>query len=222
MDNKHYIVFIAVLLLALSFVSFNLNNQYSNAEVISGNLVKCSASQTITCSGKVVCCNTFKYCEDCPPNYALNPNTCSGCVRAVGTIDITSNPNQADVFINSVNKGKTHYYLGDLAPGKYTIKVSKPGYLDAAKTVDIQIAKVTSVDFNLVAVGKGSVKVMTSPGGATVYIDNEYMGITTAIIPDVTAGKHNIRITRSGYADINEIINISPDEQIVISKILAK
>ena len=45
----------------------------------------------------------------------------------------------------------------------------------------------------------GSVRILSSPSGAAVYLDGEYRGTTPATITAVTAGSHTLEIRANGY-----------------------
>lgn len=45
----------------------------------------------------------------------------------------------------------------------------------------------------------GSVRILSSPTGAEIYLDNEYRGTTPATVTAVPAGNHTLEIRESGY-----------------------
>lgn len=216
MDNKFYLIPIMVLLVSLGFLAFNINNKYN--DFVTGNSVSCGSVYGISCNyGKVVCCNGYKYCDDCDDGFILDPNRCQGCMRAVGVLNIDSNPDGADVYVDDVKKGLTPLSLGDLAPGEYSVRWSKKGHVDDTKDVKIEISRITYASSNMIAIGLGSVEVMSSPGGAAVYLDDTYSGLTTLNIGNVNAGKHRLRISKKGYKDYSEVITVENDMETKIN-----
>ena len=55
------------------------------------------------------------------------------------------------------------------------------------------------------------ISVYTTPVGASVYVDDRYLGSTPVIDMDISRGEHTIRITKDGYTDIEEDINAGAD-----------
>ena len=55
-----------------------------------------------------------------------------------GSLQVTSDPSGADVYINAIYKGKTPVKVEGVSIGKAGIKLSKSDYKDDTKLVDIQ------------------------------------------------------------------------------------
>src|SRR5258705_12341030 len=62
-----------------------------------------------------------------------------------GILQATSTPTGAQVYINNNLEGATDNAI-NLPPGKYTVKITKDGYNDWQKDVDITREVVTSLD----------------------------------------------------------------------------
>jgi ribosomal protein L40E len=60
-----------------------------------------------------------------------------------GSLSVTSTPTGANVYLNNVYKGTTPILIPNLAPGWYTLKLSKPGYQDTNKDVTIMPEETT-------------------------------------------------------------------------------
>jgi hypothetical protein len=56
-------------------------------------------------------------------------------------LQITSNPNDAQVQIDGVAAGKTPLNV-TVAPGKHVVSISKAGYSDWSKNLDLSTGKV--------------------------------------------------------------------------------
>jgi hypothetical protein len=54
----------------------------------------------------------------------------------------------------------------------------------------------------------GSIDIVSSPAGATVLLDNLYIGITPLILTNITPGSHTIRCTKSGYSEQSQVITV--------------
>ena len=58
----------------------------------------------------------------------------------------------------------------------------------------------------------GTVAVYSSPIGASILIDGEYLGTTPANLTGIRQGNHILRLTQSGYYDYEGNIYVIPDE----------
>lgn len=218
--NAIFLIFGLGLLGILLYVSVSMNQM--NEAVITGNLVKCTAGNTIECShGKIVCCNGYKYCDKCGGSLTLDPDTCS-CVTNTAALNVYSFPNGANVYANGMKKGQTPLQLSAMKPGSYDIRWSKVGYVDDTKTIILNAGKILNLNSNLVSVGAGSLRVMTSPNGAAVYYDGEFKGQTTVLAENLIPGKHSIRIAKEGYKEYNGIIDIGRDKETKLNILLNK
>ena len=68
---------------------------------------------------------------------------------------------------------------------------------------------------------QGYVSVSSSPGGANVYIDNVYEGITPVNLNTVTPGTHALRLAMTGYADYETTITVTGGSTVAVSGSLA-
>lgn len=67
----------------------------------------------------------------------------------------------------------------------------------------------------------GSVRVLSSPPGAEVYLDGEYRGTTPATIHAVTAGSHQLELRAEGFAQWISPVSVNPGSTANISAMLA-
>ena len=54
----------------------------------------------------------------------------------------------------------------------------------------------------------GTVKIISSPPGAEVYLDNEYHGTTPGTISEVSTGNHMVEIRETGYHTWSQNISV--------------
>ncbi|MBS3124551.1 PEGA domain-containing protein [Candidatus Woesearchaeota archaeon] len=204
------------IVLAGTLISIAYNLNQGNA--ITGNLVSCDAAKSIACSTeKTICCNGYKYCNICDRGYTLDPKDCETCIRAIGIINAYSDPSEADVYVDNVNKGKTPLVIGNVGVGRHTVKLEKAGYVESSKSIYVDAGEIITVNSNLVGVGIGSARIMTSPNGAAVYVDGDYKGLTTVLVENINPGRHSIRIEKEGYAEYNSVIYIEKDKETKLS-----
>jgi hypothetical protein len=68
----------------------------------------------------------------------------------------------------------------------------------------------------------GYVFVTSSPGGAGVYIDNAYEGITPVNLSGISSGTHALRLEMIGYADYGATITVTSGSTVEVSGSLAE
>lgn len=56
-----------------------------------------------------------------------------------------------------------------------------------------------------------SIRFTSTPAGASLYIDNSYLGQTPVVVPRVTLGRHSIQIRLTGYKIWADIISVTPE-----------
>jgi len=67
----------------------------------------------------------------------------------LGTIDVSSSPSGASIYVDSDYAGVTPESIGELTEGSHKVLLSKPGYSDWSKLVKVTSGDTTSVDAEL-------------------------------------------------------------------------
>jgi len=63
----------------------------------------------------------------------------------------------------------------------------------------------------------GDIKVESSPNEASIWLDNKDTGkITPAILTDIQAGSHTVKLAKDGYLDYEVTINVEPGKETLI------
>jgi hypothetical protein len=156
----------------------------------------------------------------------------------VGRLLIRSSPADADVFVNGVARGKTPLALRELAPGSYTIRVARSGYIAEERTlhvtasqpsastmIDLRSADVprgTSASSAATDTAAGGLNVQSRPAGARVYVDDRLAGSTPISIPRLPAGPATVRIEMDGYRLWTTKVLVKPGEQIRVAASLER
>ncbi len=125
---------------------------------------------------------------------------------------ITSNQNNAEIFVDGKSKGKTANKMltTNIGVGTHKIKVIKDGFVSQEITETIS-EKNNSFNFRLTPAMPVAVTINTTPEGAIVYIDNIKFG-TTPKSSFFDEGTYPIRIEKENYETINEQITITEPE----------
>ncbi len=123
------------------------------------------------------------------------------------TITITSNVDDFTLTANDTTY--ENFKSGDTIEvpyGSYNISIEKENYLPYTSTVQVSTPS-TQVAAQLEQIELSSkISISTTPDGAMVYIDNNFIG-TTPIEQSVEYGTHNVSISMDGYKLISFAID---------------
>ena len=125
---------------------------------------------------------------------------------AYGSLDITSNPSYATIYVDGVNKGTTPKVISDVPAGFHKIKLVKEGYETYEKTVDVKAGKTTALNATLSRTYSAyatrtrmvDVNITSSPSNATLQVDGKAVG-TTPMNLSLKAGKYTFYTSKEGY-----------------------
>ena len=143
-----------------------------------------------------------------------------------GNIYLESNPNGAQIFLDSVNTNSvTPDTLKNIPTGIHRITLKKNNYIDTSFNVTVQENKTVSktVSLNQIII-KGNVFLQTEPNGAQIFLDNINTNKTTPdTIADLTVGDHTFTLKKNNYRDttfqINVIGYLTISKKVVLSDI---
>jgi hypothetical protein len=208
-------------------VGFYIDNIYQGkTDQIVGNLAAGPHKVTIDESGYEIWENTVTVTSATitPVVVTLvpekNPDT--------GDLQVSSTPSGASVYLNGDFKGVTpqddHLDVINLAPGSYTVGLKRSGYEDYTTTVTIQAGKLVQMNAALQPSGQtpaaASVQIISTPGGADVYVNGVYVGITPLSFQKVQAGSYTLEIRSDGYLPYTSTGQVIAGQNIQISAAL--
>jgi len=130
----------------------------------------------------------------------------------VGTIRVTSEPAGATVLLDGKEIGKTPLDARNLPAGEHTVSVRLYGYVTAEKKVQVPRAGTVEAEFALERQTR-SVRVVSQPEGAEVTWDNEPVGKAPTVIARTTVGKHSVRLTLPGHAELTQEVEVTPGDK---------
>jgi hypothetical protein len=130
-----------------------------------------------------------------------------------GSINLNSMPKGASVFLDGNPAGATPVLLPDLSQGKHRIVLKAEGYYDLTRKVNVQSGKTKLVNAKLrpIPSGFGNLSVNSTPQGASIFLDGEYVGITPALLEHLTQGKHLMTLNLTGYRDTTRKVMVISD-----------
>jgi len=114
---------------------------------------------------------------------------------ATGAFYLTSYPKRAAIYINNEYSGETNKLIKRLLPQKYNVKISKPGYHDWQKTLEIKPGLVTTAKDILLIPKNPSVNQITNYNVKYSAISNDHKKIiylTDRAIKEIDPTKQKI------------------------------
>lgn len=137
-------------------------------------------------------------------------------IQQYGSIEITSVPSGAYVYMDGVYKGRTPLTLTSVSAKSHIIELDRAGYYDWKSTVTVTPGVTRYVDARLTPLpseSTGAIDVVSYPAGADVFLDDKYQGKTPSAgvytISNVAVGSHTLRVALSGYQDYITTVSVS-------------
>jgi len=114
---------------------------------------------------------------------------------------ITSKPSFADVMIDGKSTFQKTPYTAFLDEGTHKIRVELSGYEPKEEEITLSWGDEKSMEFVLTKTPptKGTLRILSEPSGAQVYIDGISQFVTTPFTITLTSGTYKIRLTKEGY-----------------------
>ncbi|MBC8277088.1 MAG: SUMF1/EgtB/PvdO family nonheme iron enzyme, partial [FCB group bacterium] len=146
-------------------------------------------------------------------------------VKQVGSLKITCSPSDANIYLDGTYKGTAGsggLKLDYLSVGSYTVKAEAESFYPEEKAVSVHYNETVEVKFNLKP-KPGAVFVVSTPGGAEVYLDNrKQSGKTPYKVNDVSTGSHRVKVFLDGYQANEKPVDVDAEKTSTISFDLVK
>lgn len=153
----------------------------------------------------------WKSTVDVPPggtktiSATLNPVPAS----STGWIYVSSSPGGAAVTLDGYPMGQTPYSgslkIDNVQAGSRTVALSLSGYKPFTTTTQVLANTVSEVSAILQpetpSSAKGGLSVSSSPSGANVFLDNNFIGLSPLTLNEVSVGSHIVTFRLEGYQD---------------------
>jgi len=147
---------------------------------------------------------------------------------ARGSIRVTTSPADAEVYLNGKYVGKSPILIPDVLMGSNIILVRKVGFPEREQTVTVSRESGQAVDFDLlgartpaaqqaekkpappeVAPPLAHLQISVEPADATVTVDGK---AANPGLNDLKAGRHIVRVTRSGFDNDEQTVDLTPGQ----------
>lgn len=157
--------------------------------------------------------------------------TFSSLPPTVGSIEVTSTPAGASVFLDGNYMGATpsgdYLDLTSITVGSHTLLLQLSGYSVYSQTITVTSGGIATVNAQLTpsgqpASGTGAISISSQPAGAEMYLDDTFRGITPLTLSGVSAGSHTVLLTMSGYVDSTMSVNVAAGQLTPVAMSLAQ
>ncbi len=128
-----------------------------------------------------------------------------------GAVLIVSRPAGGKVVMRGKNLGVTPLVLTGLKPGEYSAQIELLNRSSRSVKWEITSARPQKVTVSLES-NVGKLVLKTQPERARVYIDDKANGFTP-YSGDIQEGRHNVKITLDGFADVKTTLEVIRDRK---------
>lgn len=128
-----------------------------------------------------------------------------------GDFYFKSTPPGAQVFIDDQPiSGVTPLTKEGVPAGTHQIRMQKE-YYSSSQTVFLEPDEFKKVELVLVK-AKGSLKIVTDPLEAEIFLDNKSMGTSPQTLTGLDTGEHLLKLSKSDYVDYEQMILVEGDK----------
>jgi len=127
-------------------------------------------------------------------------------VTGSGLADIT------DLYLSRKSYGNLSATLDDIESASVTGTFDLTDMTEATYSVCVMDEFGTrrcDLSFEIATDDVGEIDISSSPSGASIYVDSEYMGTTPDIVEDLTTGYHKVSLVKAGYTDWAKMVKVT-------------
>lgn len=135
-----------------------------------------------------------------------------------GTLDLSSRPTNADIWLDGRYYGTTPLVIGGLSDGDHSLTLKRASYYDFTEPFTIVAGQISTLSPAMSAYtsssGYGDIEIQSNPVGAAVYVNNNYVGTTISSTPlyatQLSPGTYTVRVTLANYQPYTENAIVKP------------
>ncbi len=129
-----------------------------------------------------------------------------------GSMTVSSEPPEAEVYLDNNLAGKTPLTLKEVAEGEHDLRIVKETYKEWSRKVVVRSFQPTDVKVTL-EVLPAMIIVRSEPSGADVYFMGRNRGTTPVTLSNLTPGEVVLRLTKTNYEEWVTSLLVAPDER---------
>ena len=130
------------------------------------------------------------------------------------TLEVACDLPDVTVSLNGVPRGTAPCTIDRIPAGEVELSATAKGYKPFSQKIRLAEGESQSVTLQL-EVQPASLKVVSIPDKARVYVDNNFRGTTPLEIPAIEAGPHRVRVEQKGYDPNARNLELQPGETTV-------
>jgi hypothetical protein len=144
-------------------------------------------------------------------------------VQSYGSVSVTSSPSGALATLDGSNSQYTPCTFNNVRTGSHTVQVSMSGYQTWTGTTSVSGGLNSQVYASLTpySPGTGSIYAVSTPQGASVYVDGKYYGPAPQIASSLSPGYHQVRLSLSGFQDWTGNVYVESGKTTTVSQQLS-
>lgn len=124
-----------------------------------------------------------------------------------GTIEITSDPEGAEVTVNGIARGQTPLTVSDVPKGRTTVTFRKDGYEEASRELSMTAGESQTLFIRLRGI-PGTLSLSSVPEGARFYVNDKPEGKGPLTLKDLKPGDYVVRAELAGHATMTRTITL--------------
>jgi hypothetical protein len=146
----------------------------------------------------------------------LNP------VQSNGNIQVISHPSGAVVTLDGGNWQYTPATFTSVTAGTtHSLQITMSGYQSYGTSAYVTASQTAIVNAYLVPNPPqpriGSLNIVTSPKGADIYVDGNYIAESPYVVTNLAPGSHTLRLHKAGYDEYLSTVTVNAGQQTAIS-----
>tara|TARA_B100001123_G_scaffold448815_1_gene611489 strand:+ start:4242 stop:6224 length:1983 start_codon:yes stop_codon:yes gene_type:complete len=131
-------------------------------------------------------------------------------------LSFSSFPDNAEVFVDGKKIGSTPL-TEKVVAGSHEVAYKYPGYKDLKKFEKVEIGKDRKLAKAILELLPGILSFKTDPQGASIIIDQKFMGLSPKEVNVAAERKHDISISKDGFSSFSTSINVSSKETKILN-----
>ena len=146
------------------------------------------------------------------------PRGLGGDSTSGGGLSVSTEPAEADVFIDGKMMGRTPLLFPGIRAGNRVLRIAKSGFCDVTDSVDIFEGALISRAVRLDSAC--GLVVRSEPDSAAVYVENVFVGRSPLRITNQRKGWKTIKVMKVNSAPWEDYVYCSPGNLIVVNAVL--
>ena len=131
------------------------------------------------------------------------------------TLSISAAPPGSQVFLDGKPAGATAAdgsFSATVLPGSHQVRLTAAGYPDWAQDVTLKADSTVNLEARM-ALKTADLTIVTQPGQAQVYLDDEPRGVTSSegrlLLKNLSTGAHRLRLSLTGYKEWTQTLELA-------------